>query len=189
MKTTIFFALLSILVFNGYSQTLDEQFKELRDDSETFKVYKVIKQTELNSFWNTVMDSVGALKNEITKAEETIQNQSSEITNQKNIISTKDQEIEGLEFQTTHITVLGIDLYKEAFIVISFSIMGLLVITIVILFGRFRSSQTVAKQKVIEWKKVTQELEKLKKESLEKQMKLRRELQTQINKLNEIWST
>lgn len=184
---------ISIIIFfiasiSGYAQTLDDQFKELRDNSESFKVYKVIKQTELNQFWKVVSDSVQSLKQEISSNENQIKLQASEIEKQNGIINSKDDEIAGLQHATTHISVLGMDLFKEAYIGITFSIIGILTIALILLYVRFRSNQMIAKQKVADWKKLNVELEELKKESLEKQMKLRRELQTHINKLNEMRS-
>ncbi|MEM6524483.1 MAG: hypothetical protein AAF693_11850 [Bacteroidota bacterium] len=184
------FLLFFLLVFSSsFSQTLDEQFNKLKDDAETFKVYKVIKQTELNTFWTTVSDSVTELKRKVQDAGAEIQQQSNIISQQKDILQSKDEEIASLQYNTSHISVLGIDFVKEAFIAISFSIIGVLIAGLIFVFTRFKNSQVIAKQKVGEWKKLNDEYEGLKKDSLEKQMKLRRELQTYINKLNEIRST
>ncbi|MEM9859719.1 MAG: hypothetical protein AAF843_20365 [Bacteroidota bacterium] len=183
---TLIFLLITTL---GISQTLDEQFKQLRDESETFKVYKVIKQTELNSFWSVVSDSVDHLKNTISESMSEVTAQNAKINQQEQIITAKDSEIESLTHDTTHISVLGMSLFKDAYIATNFSIIGLLLILLVLLFLRLKNSQLVARQKIAEWKKLNDDHENLKKESLEKQMKLRRELQTQVNKLNEIRST
>lgn len=184
----IFTIVLLLVSLSSFGQTLDEQFTDLRDNSETFKVYKVIKQTELNQFWNVVSDSVKMLKSKIEESKSEISLQNNKISEQSNVIQQKGEEMASLEYDTTHISVLGIDLFKEAYIIFNFSIIGILMIGLILLFIRFRSNQVIAKQKVAEWKKVNTELEEFKKESLEKQMKLRRELQTQLNKLNEIRS-
>ncbi|MEM7108850.1 MAG: hypothetical protein AAF519_11540 [Bacteroidota bacterium] len=173
----------------SFAQTLNEQFSQLKDDAETFKIYKVIKQSELNTFWSVVSDSVVQLKNQVQDANTKIELHSAKISNQGQVIQEKDVEIASLQHDTTHISVLGIDLFKEAYIAISFSIIGMLIIGLIFLFSRFKNSQIVAKQKVGEWKRLSEEYEELKKDSLEKQMKLRRELQTHINRLNEIRST
>ena len=60
---------------------------------------------------------------------------------------------------------------------------------LVLLYGRFKTSTVVSRKKIHEFNKLNAEYEEHKKEALEKQMKLRRELQTQINKLEEIRST
>ncbi|MEM6360395.1 MAG: hypothetical protein AAF731_09905 [Bacteroidota bacterium] len=188
MKKLLSIILVAILSVSGFAQTLDDQFNELRDNSETFKVYKVIKQAELNQFWNVVSDSVRVLKQTIEQSQKEINLQGSKIIEQENIIKAKDDEMASLLYDTGHISVLGIDLFKEAYIAISFSTIGVLVIVLILFFTRFKSNQNIVKRKVADWKKISAELEEFKKESLEKQMKLRRELQTQLNKLNEIRS-
>ncbi|MEM9390004.1 MAG: hypothetical protein AAGA02_05995 [Bacteroidota bacterium] len=189
MKKLLSITLITILSVSGFAQTLDDQFNELRDNSETFKIYKVIQQTELNQFWKVVSDSVGVLKESIKQSQTEIDRQGNKIAEQKNVIQSKDDEMASLLYETGHISVLGIDFFKEAYIAVSFSIIGILVVVLLLFFTRFKSSQNIAKQKVADWKKISTELEEFKKESLEKQMKLRRELQTQLNKLNEIRST
>ena len=62
MRIVTLLFILGITTIITKGQGLEEQFKELRDNAETFKVYKVIKQTELNSFWNTVTDSINIIE-------------------------------------------------------------------------------------------------------------------------------
>ena len=188
MKKALLLGLLAIS-FVSQSQTLNDSFNKLKDDSESFKVYKVIKQTELNQFWDVVSDSVSQLKSTIVKAQNEKQMLDTELAQQKSVIEGKDAEIASLIHDTNHITVLGIDFFKEAYIGISFSVVIALIVAMSFFLTKWRNSQTTTKQKVADWKKIHEELEALKKDSLEKQMKLRRELQTQLNKLNEIRST
>ncbi|TRX52654.1 hypothetical protein FNH22_21630 [Fulvivirga sp. M361] len=189
MRIVTLLFILGITTIITKGQGLEEQFKELRDNAETFKVYKVIKQTELNSFWNTVTDSINIIENKLAEARHSIEVQQRNITEKEAVITAKNQEIEGLEFAATHISVLGINMFKEAFIIISFTVITLIIIMLVLLYGRFKTSTVVSRKKIHEFNKLNAEYEEHKKEALEKQMKLRRELQTQINKLEEIRST
>ncbi len=43
-------------------KTLHSQFQILRDKSNTFQEYKVVKVTNLNNFWNNVKDSIDVQK-------------------------------------------------------------------------------------------------------------------------------
>ncbi len=172
-----------------YAQTLDDQFNELRDNAETYKVYKVIKQSDLNAFWGVVRDSANAVRTELSETYRTIEKQQSEITARDNTIAGKDEEIAELGYDATHISVLGIGMFKEAYLAISFTILALLAAALVFLYGRFKTSIATARKKVQEFTKLNAEYENYKKDALEKQMKLRRELQTQINKLEEIRSS
>ncbi len=175
--------------FNADAQSLDDQFRELRDGSETFKVYKVIKQTELNAFWSVVMDSVKEVRSELAEAYLTIEKQRVDMSERDKTITGKDEEISELEYSASHISVLGIGMFKEAYLAISFTLVALLIAALVFLYGRSKTSIATARKKVQEYAKLNADYEEYKKDSLEKQMKLRRELQTQINKLEEIRSS
>ena len=186
--------IITVLLFLGISlnasaQSLDDQFRELRDESETFKVYKVIKQTELDAFWNVVMDSVKEVRSELAGTYLTIEKQRVDMSEKDKTITGKDDEISQLEYEASHISVLGIGMFKEAYLVISFTLVALLIAALVFLYGRSKTSIAIARKKVQEYTKLNADYEEYKKDSLEKQMKLRRELQTQINKLEEIRSS
>ena len=186
--------IITVLLLLGISmhlsaQSLDDQYRTLRDDAETFKVYKVIKQTELDAFWNVVMDSVKEVRSELLESYVTIERQQSDMSEKDGTINAKDEEIAQLEYEASHISVLGIGMFKEAYLAISFTLVALLVAALVFLYGRSKTSILTARKKMQEFSKLNAEYEDYKKDSLEKQMKLRRELQTQINKLEEIRSS
>ena len=64
--------ILIAVVSTSTAQTLQEQFSTLKEDAETFKVYKVIKQTELNDFWASVTDSVNSSKRLISEEKQNV---------------------------------------------------------------------------------------------------------------------
>jgi len=185
MKKAIFtlFAIIAVVSVKG--QTLDEQFQELKENSETFKQYKVIDQTKLTEFWSVTLDSVSNLRQHIQQVESENQSKDTEITTLNTTLKTKDERIDELETQTSTIEVFGADLEKSTFIFISFFTAGSLIIVLAFLLYKFKDNNRIARAKVKEYEKLNEDFEEYKRTALEKQMKLRRDLQTERNKLEE----
>lgn len=171
------------------AQTLNEQFNELKESSETFKSYKVIKETELNAFWKAVMDSVGIKEQKISEASTRIQQQEKEIANLKSTIEQKDQLLEEKEYAGTHISVLGIDFSKDAYKMFNLIIISILILSMAVLAYKFKDNNKTARKKSNDFNRLELEFEEYKRNALEKQMKLRRDLQTARNRLEEMRST
>ncbi len=187
MKSALFTTFLFLSSFLN-AQTLDTHFSELKEGSETFKDYKVIKISTLNSFWSTIQDSI-----EIKEAILADYEQKEEVL-EANIkdLELKEAELtrnaEDLTYASTSIDFLGLDFGKTVFKAIFSSIIIFLILVIGFLFIQLKDKLQIAKSSKQELTKVEVEFDTYKKSSLEKERKLRRELQTERNRLNEIRS-
>ncbi|UII30583.1 hypothetical protein LVD17_20025 [Fulvivirga ulvae] len=170
-------------------QSLNEQFRKLKDDSETFKTYKVIKESDLNAFWKTVQDSVSNKEQRLSDAQKLIDVQEKELAKLREVIKEKDVQLEEKEYAGTHITVMGIDFLKDSYVLINIVIISLLLIAMAILLYKFKDNNKIARKKTNDYERLDNEFENYKRNALEKQMKLRRDLQTAKNRLDEIRST
>lgn len=189
MKNTIL-TLIAVIGFVtvSFGQTLDEQFQSMKNSAYSYKEYKNIKQVDLNNFWSVVLDSVQTKEQAITNGQATIVAQNSKIQSLNETITKQQASIEEREFDTTHIRVLGMDISKDTYKVFNFiAIIGLIILA-VILFIQFRNSQRVSVAKKRDFKKLSEEYEEYKRNALDKQMKLRRELQTERNRINDLRS-
>ena len=76
----LIFLLLCCLTFGAYAQdvsteeedttapadaTLNEQFNRLKESSNTYNNFKIIREAKLNAFWTGVTDSIAATKNQL----------------------------------------------------------------------------------------------------------------------------
>lgn len=189
MKKYLVFIIFCLACFTVEAQTLDEQYKSLKESTETFKSYKIIKETELDAFWKTVLDSVNIAQQDVSGAKRLIDVQERELANLKNVIKEKDAQLEEKEYAGTHISVLGIDWLKDSYIVFNFIIIGILIIAMAVLLYKFKDNNKIARKKSNDFNRLETEFENYKRNALEKQMRLRRDLQTARNKLEEIRST
>ena len=189
MKNTIltFIAVIGIVAFS-HGQTLDEQFQSMKKSAYSYKEYKNIKQVDLNAFWAVVQDSLKTKQQAINNAQATISAQGSKITSLNGTITEQQATINEKEFDTTHISVLGLDWSKETYKIFNFVVIIGLIVLVGVLFFQFKNSQRVAVAKKKDYSKLSEEYEEYKRTALDKHMKLRRALQTARNRINDLRS-
>ena len=94
--------------------------------------------------------------------------------------------MEGITFDSEHISVLGVHFGKGVFLLIAFVIMAALVAIIVAVAARLKILQGTVKDRVQVADSLSHEFEEYKRKALERQTKLSRELQNERNKLVEL---
>jgi peptidoglycan hydrolase CwlO-like protein len=168
--------------------SLEGTFRDLYESAETYQNYKVIKITTLNSFWQSVQDSLKSYKQEIGGLKGEIVNLNSKIDD----LNVKIGELESALQQSRNvadgISFLGLLIKKQTYNIIVWSIIfGLIILVLIGYLSHVRSQKlyTVTRK---EFMKLVDDFESLKKTSHEKKIKLGRELQTERNKVMELES-
>jgi len=167
-------------------ENLTTQYNYLMERSETYNDYKVIKNIRIDTFWKMVKDSVQILKNNLAGSELVISDQQAEIAGLKQTISANEASMANTEFTMTHIRFLGIDFSKSAYITINVAIVAGLILLLGFGFILFNFNRQTTKQKVADYAKLEVDFAEFRSNSLEKQIKLSRELQTERNALEQI---
>lgn len=169
--------------------TLQERFSVMKDKSETFSDYKVIRMYVLDGVWKITMDSLRAQKAALQEAHSTIQKLENEVNSSQVTVQQKEAAMTEMEHDSTHITVLGIDVLKSVFI----STAGFVVLALLVLLGllvaRVKWVQSSMREKIENADALSHEFEEYKRNALDKQMKLSRELQDERNKLHDMRSS
>lgn len=167
--------------------SLSGQFDALKGGSESYKQYKVIDRNKLNTFWKAVQDSIVGLKQDISTSRAKINELQEKITNLDQSIANKDNSLAESTFEKEHIKVIGIDIAKGTYISINFTLIFLLVAVLCFFVYKYNNSNKVTVKTRQEFSKLDKSFEDFKRDSLDKQMKLRRELQTERNKIEELY--
>jgi len=195
MKTRF---LLSILIFaalsfhSSFAQTdsasgsLEEAFEQMKEDSYDFENNEVIKKALLNQFWQQVTDTLAARRNRYQESQNQIASLKAEIEELEATIDEKDKAVEENQYLINHLYVLGVPINKTAYIYLNFIIILALGGVIGYGYGKYKHSNNVARIKTEEYEKAVEDLDKYKKKAKEKEMKLRRELQTEVNRNEEL---
>ena len=188
MKNLIFITVLfSTLSFTGISQdgkgnTIDEQIKNLIDNSNSYQDYKVIKTSEIGKLRTNIKDSIAALKTTIVGSQTIISDQKNKIETSTNQIEVLQNDLEQTQKKVDSIEFLGYPSQKASYKTIMWSIVFVLLLLSLILFFVFKRGQRKAKDAREKLALTEIELESLRKRSLEREQIVRRELQDEINR-------
>lgn len=184
-KITLSVALLAIN-FGGFAQdnknTIDNQFNTLLNESTNWQNSKIVQLDKLQQLQKNVNDS-------LTKLHLTIVNNKDASLEHKESVETLTSQLKITQDSlastlatTTNIEVLGFSSEKSTFLTIVWSIMGLLIVLLGIVYYRFKKSFTNIKESQSKLAETEEELEELRKSSLEREQRIRRQLQDEINK-------
>lgn len=168
------------------SNELEAQFERLKDRSNNYQEYKVVKKTALNAFWNSVEDTLDDTREEINELKSEVAKLESQVGDLENQVSQRDKALEEREFQIEHMDFLGMSLTKSTYITFTWTLILILVIAVIVLWIRFKSAHSVTRNTREELRILQEEFEEHRKNSREKETKLRRDLQTEINRVEEM---
>jgi len=167
-------------------QSLNGQYQNLVENSESFNEYKVIKKKVLSDFWRVVSDSTSKSRAAQKSSLETIKAKEAQIEELNATIEVKDVELASGEEEKASITVLGASINKSAYAVVSVILPIVLLGLIGLLLVKFKTNAYTTNTAVKNLEQTEAEYEEYKKKALETQMKLKRELQTERNKISEV---
>ena len=179
----IFLALfLTNFTIQAQQLSIDDQFKDLINKSNSYKGYKVVKKEKFYKLRKNVSDSIAGLEdNIVTKAFE-IEKQISNINLLTAELATTKKELIISKGKENGIYVLGILTDKSTYSFMTFSLLGILTLIIIILFIKYKSGFDIIKTTKIKLRETDEELENFRQRSLDREQQLRRKLQDEINK-------
>jgi hypothetical protein len=188
--------ILLLIIFSGslaYSQpalkavedknlNLQERFQEMKEGSQTFKDYKVVKESVLDKVWVITGDTIKKKEQQLAEAKTQIASLHEELKSTRNAMEAQQASIKDVLYDSTHISVLGIPFPKGVFLVLAAAIIGGLAFTLSLFLARMKMLNGHVKEKALIADSISHEFEEFKKKAMEKQTKLSRELQNERNK-------
>ncbi|WP_370089476.1 hypothetical protein [Ekhidna sp.] len=186
LRLTLSTFILFIFFLPAYAQeTLQEKYDEMLESTETYEQYKVIPRTRLNAFWKEVSDSLSQNIRTINDLKSQIQDQEASIAAlEANVADLQSRLDESLNLNDT-IYFLGIPFSKVGYHIMVWVIIAALAVLGVMAYFMFIRSNKVTSKTKREFETLQAEYEEHKNKAREKQVKLKRELQTAVNQLNE----
>lgn len=166
--------------------TLNEKFNELKTTSETYEQFKVITTTRLDDFWKEVQDSLKVQKENSVRLLTEVTERKLEAEQLQSKMDGVSAELEKAQSNTTTISFLGADIQKSTYHLVVWSIIAILLILCVIIWWTGKSGSSTAKQAKEDYDTISAELESTKNKAREAQVKLKRELQTALNQVEEL---
>ncbi|HNP08625.1 MAG TPA: hypothetical protein PKN99_13410 [Cyclobacteriaceae bacterium] len=170
------------------TKTLTERYAIMKEKSETFNEYKVIKEYILDGMWKLTTDSIKKVHSDLEEARAEALQLQMRLDAAMAAVQQKEESMAEVEHAATHISVLGMDFGKGFFIgMVGFVFLGMILL-VGIVTGRLKMIYQSLKEKMEMENLITKEFENYKRKALDKQMKLSRELQNERNKMAEMRS-
>jgi hypothetical protein len=162
--------------------TIEGQFMEVVDESNDYQDYKVIKKFKINKLRQNILDTIASLEGRIDGSQTELGEQAQTIDSLTlQLRNTKEELAESRE-KENGIEILGILTEKATYNTLMWTFIGILLVAIAFLGYKFKNSHAVTKEAQLKLAETEIELETHRQKALEREQKLRRKLQDEINK-------
>ena len=162
--------------------TVENQFKELYKKSNNYQIYKVVKKNEYLRLQNSILDSIKVIKTDAAAKQVKIDEQQKNISELQTKIDTLNKDLATSIDKEDAISFIGIPLNKSTYNSIVWGIIFVLLAGLTFFIYRFKNSNVITKETKSLLTDTEEEFEQYKRKSIEKEQKLRRQLQDEINK-------
>lgn len=187
VKTCIIYTFCIIITHFSLAQdSLNAKYNNMIESTETFNQYKVIPKTSLDAFWSEVMDSMQEDSRSIQSLTEQVQSQIDSIESLTSERNSVQNELDESLMLNDSISFLGITLSKSVYHIIVWGIIFVVLVLSIVVYLMFLKSNKVTTRSRKELETLQHAFEEHKSQSREKQVKLKRELQTAINTIDEM---
>lgn len=162
--------------------TLDHQITEVFEKSNNYQNYKVIEKVKLNTLKKNILDSVSGLQStilsqqrDVSKRKKTIDSLNVSLAKVKEELNESQERENGIEF-------LGILTSKTTYNMIVWVLILILLIVGGFFFYRYSTSHSIIRDDRQKIEELEAENEEMRRSHIEREQKLRRKLQDEINK-------
>jgi len=196
VKTVLFvtFALFSLVTTNAQENTdqddklslnegtIDNQFEYVIRRSNNYQEFKVVKKTWLYELKAHTIDSLNAVHKELSDSQATINSQANEISQLKTELTTTKTNLENTINEKDSMALFGLQMSKGGYNVLMWTIIAALLALFLLFVYKFKNSNTITKQAKKALLETEEEYEEYRRNSLEREQKVRRQLQDELNK-------
>jgi hypothetical protein len=164
------------------NSSVKEKFNYLMINSNNYQDFKVVKKSWLSTVKRQVLDSLEKQKLNIKDLNVFIDNQDSKNKELEATITSLNTQIENAKTTKENINFVGTDLKKNTFKSLFWSIVSITSILLFIFVYKYKKSNMVTEAAKDQLADIEKEYESHKKTALEREQKVMRKLQDELNK-------
>ncbi|WP_411894795.1 tRNA (guanine-N1)-methyltransferase [Winogradskyella sp. A2] len=169
------------------SGTIDSQFEYIFKKSGNFKgvngqKYEAVKYTSLLTLKAHVLDSLKTTYSKLNTSEATVENQKNEIESLKAQLQNTQTTLGETEAEKNSMALFGLQLGKTNYNVLMWSIVAALFALLIVFILKFKGSNALTRAAKLKLEEVESEFEEHRRVALEREQKVRRQLQDELNK-------
>ncbi|WP_136481439.1 tRNA (guanine-N1)-methyltransferase [Cognatitamlana onchidii] len=164
------------------SGTINSQFDYVIRKSGKYQEYKVVKQTWLYTLKAHVLDSLKAVHKDLSETQAVVKKQADEISNLKENLSNTQTDLDKTNTEKDSITLFGAQMSKTNYKVLMWVIIAALLALLLFFIYKFKNSNDITREAKQNLAEIEEEFEDHRRTALEREQKVRRQLQDEINK-------
>lgn len=161
---------------------LNQQFDYVFQKSNSFQEYKVIKKEYFALLKRNSTDSVNRFKKELEQLKGNFLAYDKNLQSLKDTLATTKSTLKEVKNAQNSMNFLGISVAKSSYSMIMWAIVLVLLFLALFILFRYKSAKTITNESLRNFEKLEDDFEDFKRKSLEKEQKLGRQLQDEINK-------
>ena len=166
--------------------TIDNQFEYVIQKSYNYQDYKNVKKTWLYQLKAHTLDSLKAIQNDLKTTQNTVDSLAQEITTLKSNLSETKTTLAETNEEKDNMALFGLQMSKSNYNVLMWSIIGVLLVLLLFFIYKFKNSNSVTREAKKSLVETEEEFEEHRRTALEREQKVRRQLQDEINKQKSI---
>ncbi len=151
-------------------------------NSPSGQSYEVIKRSMMMNLKTNTLDSLGAVQAKLDKATNTINTQQTEINTLKTDLTKTQETLDATNQEKDSMQFLGMQMSKTGYNVLMWSIIAGLFGLLLFFIFKFKHSNVVTKTTKTDFAELEAEFKEHRRTALEREQKVKRELQDLINK-------
>tara|TARA_R110000751_G_scaffold78765_2_gene158948 strand:- start:200 stop:805 length:606 start_codon:yes stop_codon:yes gene_type:complete len=164
------------------SGTIDNQFEFVIRRSNSWQDYKTVKKTWLYALKAHTLDSLKAVHKDLVDTQAIVDKQVDEIESLKSNLSNTESTLNATNNEKDNISLFGIQTNKASYKVLMWSIIGGLLAFLLFFIYKFKGSNSATREAKHKLEEVESEFEEHRRNALEREQKVRRQLQDELNK-------
>ncbi|WP_400079488.1 tRNA (guanine-N1)-methyltransferase [Winogradskyella sp. R77965] len=164
------------------SGTIDNQFEYVIQKSGRYQEYKVVKRTWLYALKAHTIDTLKAFHKDLADTRAVVAKQEEEIANLKSSLSNTESTLNATNEEKDNISLFGIQMSKASYKVLMWSIIAGLLALLLFFIYKFKGSNSSTREAKHKLDELETEFEDHRRTALEREQKVRRQLQDELNK-------
>ncbi|MDH7914068.1 tRNA (guanine-N1)-methyltransferase [Winogradskyella sp. SYSU M77433] len=162
--------------------TIDNQFEYVIQKSGKYQEYKVVKRTWLYSLKAHTMDTLAAFHKNLADTKAVVESQANEIESLKTSLSNTQSTLNDTNEEKDSISLFGAQMSKASYKVLMWCIIAGLAGLLLFFIYKFKNSNSLTRDAKHKLEEVEAEYEEHRRTALEREQKVRRQLQDELNK-------
>ncbi|KAB1067250.1 tRNA (guanine-N1)-methyltransferase [Tamlana haliotis] len=164
------------------SGTIDSQFEYIIQKSNKYQDYKVVKKAWLYTLKSHTLDSLSAVRKDLVATQNVVSNQEQEISGLKEKLNSTQIDLDQTNLEKDNMSLFGLQLGKSNYNILMWSIIGALLALLLFFIYKYNNSNAVTKEAKHNLSEIEEEFEEHRRSALEREQKVRRQLQDELNK-------